>query len=146
MQLCKMCLDDLFDRYNTLLMIFKQFNLRYINRILSGSSSNYYFSLCNVFQTLNTSSFPVYSFHTIVPCFFIYCIFTSNSELKVVMFVSLVLTLIFFLFSQMNQGTGKTTRLLILGILEVVSSSNRKIELLTGDGTKTRATTYVKIT
>ena len=46
----------------------------------------------------------------------------------------------------MNQSTGKTTRLLILGILEGVSSSNRKIELTTGDGTKTRATMYVKIT
>ena len=44
------------------------------------------------------------------------------------MFVTLVLILIFFLFSQVNESTGKATRLLILGILEGVSSSNTKIE------------------
>ena len=62
------------------------------------------------------------------------------------MFISLALILIFFLFSQVNQSTGKTIRLLILGILEGAPSSNGKIALITGDGTKTGAAIYVKIT
>ena len=46
----------------------------------------------------------------------------------------------------MNQSTGKTTSLLILGILERIPSSNSKMALRSGDGTKTRTTIYVEIT
>ena len=46
----------------------------------------------------------------------------------------------------MNQSTGKTTSLLILGILERRPSSNSKMELRSGDGTKTGTTMYVEIT
>ena len=46
----------------------------------------------------------------------------------------------------MNQSTGKTTSLLILGILEGIPSSNSKMALRSGDGTKTGTTMYVEIT
>ena len=46
----------------------------------------------------------------------------------------------------MNQSTGKTTSLLILGILEGIPSSNSKMALRSGDGTKTGKTMYVEIT
>ena len=46
----------------------------------------------------------------------------------------------------MNQSTGKTTSLLILGILERIKSSNNKMALRSGDGTKTGTTMYVEIT
>ena len=62
------------------------------------------------------------------------------------MFITLVLILIFFLFSQVNQSTGKTTSLLILGILEGIPSSNSKMGLRSGDGTKAGATMIVEIT
>ena len=61
------------------------------------------------------------------------------------MLISLVLILIFFLFCQVNQSTEKTTSLLILGILDGVPSSNWKIALKIGNGTKTGPTMYVKI-
>ena len=46
----------------------------------------------------------------------------------------------------MNQSTGKTTSLLILGILEGIPSSNSKMALRSGDGTKAGATMIVEIT
>ena len=46
----------------------------------------------------------------------------------------------------MNQSTGKTTSLLILGILERRPSSKSKMALRSGDGTKTGTTMYVEIT
>ena len=46
----------------------------------------------------------------------------------------------------MNQSTGKTTSLLILGILEGIPSSTNKMALRSGDGTKTGTTMYVEIT
>ena len=62
------------------------------------------------------------------------------------MFITLVVILIFFLFSQVNQSTGKTTSLLILGILEGIRGSNSKMAMRSGDGTKTGTTMYVGIT
>ena len=46
----------------------------------------------------------------------------------------------------MNQSTGKTTSLLISGILVGIPSSKSKMALRSGDGTKTGTTMYVEIT
>ena len=46
----------------------------------------------------------------------------------------------------MNQSTGKTTSLLISEILVGILSSNSKMALRSGDGTKTGTTMYVEIT
>ena len=46
----------------------------------------------------------------------------------------------------MNQSTGKTTSLLISGILVGIPSSKSKMALISGDGTKTGTTMYVEIT
>ena len=48
------------------------------------------------------------------------------------------------LFSK-EKGTGKTTSLLILGNLEGVPSSNSKMALASGEGTKTGTLMYFKI-
>ena len=45
----------------------------------------------------------------------------------------------------MNQSTGKSTSLLILGILEGIPSSNSKIALRSGDRTKTGTMMCVEI-
>ena len=46
----------------------------------------------------------------------------------------------------MNQSTGKTTSLLISGILVGIPSSKSKMALRSGDGKKTGTTMYVEIT
>ena len=48
------------------------------------------------------------------------------------------------LFSK-EKSTGKTTSLLILGNLEGVPSSNSKMALASGEGTKTGTLMYFKI-